>query len=412
MSRTLQAASLALLLAATPLASAQHSASLNDPREARALLAKVADSLGGQAAFQKVNGIRYRWVASIEGLSEPGEINGDTLTLFPDRTHTYVRKGSLETVFVYTPTGSFMVRGGQIQDSANPEVAKFVRFRRRNLVYLLHRATDPDFSSAVSGSTRIGDFDARILELTVGNDKVQLFVEPESGRALGESFVEQDEGGPVEYSVTWSDWRRVGGLALPYRSHYSAGGQGLFDVQIVGIQMNPTEDPTLFRKPPANLQDVPFTPAAAAPFMPLASTMPSAATLAITTKPGGAEVYLDDEPKGSSSADQGHIVLRDLTPGAHSLRVSLEGHREWAKGISLTAGETANVDAELVARADAPFTLDEVVEMLRGSVSNARVSALVRKQGVDFQLGDTEEKRIREAGGDAELLVVIAKGKK
>ena len=54
------------------------------------------------------------------------------------------------------------------------------------------------------------------------------------------------------------------------------------------------------------------------------------------------------------------------------------------------------------------FTSDEVVCLLQKEVTAKRVASLVREKGVDFQLSDAIEQRIRAAGGDDNLLLAIA----
>jgi len=53
----------------------------------------------------------------------------------------------------------------------------------------------------------------------------------------------------------------------------------------------------------------------------------------------------------------------------------------------------------------------EVTDAL-SSMPPARVTALVKQYGVDFELTDEAEKRLRDAGADANLLLAIAKAKK
>jgi hypothetical protein len=53
----------------------------------------------------------------------------------------------------------------------------------------------------------------------------------------------------------------------------------------------------------------------------------------------------------------------------------------------------------------------EITDAL-ASMAPARVTALVKQYGVDFELNDDAEKRLRAAGADANLLLAIAKAKK
>jgi hypothetical protein len=50
--------------------------------------------------------------------------------------------------------------------------------------------------------------------------------------------------------------------------------------------------------------------------------------------------------------------------------------------------------------------------MLSGSVAPKRITALVKERGVDFDLDDPTERRLRSDGADSDLLLAIAKSKR
>src|ERR1017187_10512015 len=54
-----------------------------------------------------------------------------------------------------------------------------------------------------------------------------------------------------------------------------------------------------------------------------------------------------------------------------------------------------------------PFTKDEVVKLLTGSVPVTRVEALVRKRGIDFQITPETELDLRKAGATDPLLTAL-----
>ena len=148
---------------------------------------------------------------------------------------------------------------------------------------------------------------------------------------------------------------------------------------------------------------------ALAAFLPIARAQQN--TLRITSQPGGAQVYLDDKPKGATSADKGKLVLEDLPAGTYELRISLSGYKDWIQSVTLTEGSTIYVDATLAVPGPAPLTAQDVVDLLRGEVSAKRATVLVMERGVDFALTAPIEQEIRAAGGDADLLLAITKAK-
>jgi len=74
----------------------------------------------------------------------------------------------------------------------------------------------------------------------------------------------------------------------------------------------------------------------------------AAPVLLIEATPGGAQVYVDDEPVGTTSPE-GRLKLTRFSPGAHRVRLSLEGYRDVEQPVTLEAGQTARVTAALEA---------------------------------------------------------------
>lgn len=152
-----------------------------------------------------------------------------------------------------------------------------------------------------------------------------------------------------------------------------------------------------------------------------ASVLPKP-TLVVVTKPG-ASIEIDGGRHRAEVGGDGRLTLTDLEPGKHTVSAALAGYQPWRGEVTLTSGAASQLDVPLVAVPPPPlpapkpsgppaFALKDLVTMLQGGVSPKRVGALVQERGVDFALDDAAEKQIRTAGGDAELLLVIAKSKK
>ena len=135
------------------------------------------------------------------------------------------------------------------------------------------------------------------------------------------------------------------------------------------------------------------------------------ADLTLLTQPGQAQVYLDDEPRGVTSSE-GRLLLKNLSTGAHRLRLSLTGYKEWTQTLELAAGDTKQVEAKLQPAGLKPLGLAEIEDALKNGLPNARVTTLVKEFGVDFAVTDEVEKRLRAAGADSDLLLAIMKAKK
>ena len=62
---------------------------------------------------------------------------------------------------------------------------------------------------------------------------------------------------------------------------------------------------------------------------------PGKAALYLTSSPSGAEVYLDNQYRGSTPG-----TLPDVEPGSHTLEFRYAGYRSWSTGITVTTGSS------------------------------------------------------------------------
>jgi len=146
---------------------------------------------------------------------------------------------------------------------------------------------------------------------------------------------------------------------------------------------------------------------------------PRTATLQLEARPGGAEFYVDDEFRGSTSGE-GRIKVSDLAPGEHRLRLSKKDYEEWNRTLTLEAGENRTIEVQLpAAKAPQPppppettLGLADVLKLLEGGVTPARVESIVKERGVSFELTDDAERKLRALGATDTLLLAIAKAKK
>ena len=137
---------------------------------------------------------------------------------------------------------------------------------------------------------------------------------------------------------------------------------------------------------------------------------PAAAVLTVSSDPGDVQVYVNDEPRGMTSAE-GEEVLR-LAPGNYRIRLSLPGYKDFEQQVVLAAGKSQVVKAQLETAGPPPFKESDVSEMLQGKMSPKRIATLVQERGVDFEVNGDVEKRFRALGATSDLLLVIATNKK
>ena len=114
------------------------------------------------------------------------------------------------------------------------------------------------------------------------------------------------------------------------------------------------------------------------------------------------------ESRSGNADESGNLVLPDLRWGRYTVHITAFGHRPFDQEIMLD-GQPQTMSPHME---PGPLGLNEVVDALKKNVPPARIKGFVTELGVDFPLNDDTEKKLRDAGADSDLLVVIAKNKK
>lgn len=383
-----------------------------DPAAA-ALLAKIMEAAGGEAGVKSLRAWRYQAAQTHRDSTGEHLYQGDVLLLLPDRLHVEIRTAQGTVTAVYSPAEAHWSSGSQAGDFPAHEHQSMLQDLRTNLANVLQHASEPGYSFRILGSEMVSGVSASILEVSVPGAQARWYVDPASGQVLKTSQFVAAETGSAERTREYSDWRWLEGVAVPFRHRYAQKGSGAgFEgsIEVRSIQLNPPADPRLFTRSPLALSSLAFTPSTVS-FSPPAPPPLKKAVLRISAQPGRAQVYLDDEPRGTAG-EEGRLVLKDLAPGAYRLRLTLAEHKDWNQTITLNPGDELTVEVRLLPRGPAPFTSQDVVDMLEGGVSPKRAATLVQQQGVDFALTQSIENRLRAAGADSDLLLAIAKAKK
>ncbi|NQE04906.1 hypothetical protein C5S32_03450 [ANME-1 cluster archaeon GoMg1] len=69
---------------------------------------------------------------------------------------------------------------------------------------------------------------------------------------------------------------------------------------------------------------------------------PATGTIAVSSSPSGANVYLDDTYKGITP-----LTITDVSTGTHTIKVKLDGYQDWSTSMQVTVGGTSSVPASL-----------------------------------------------------------------
>ncbi len=214
--------------------------------EGKALAAKVAESMGGAVKLKAVHAMRSKIEQqSQDEPSPPVEVT----IVFPDRMHVAMDSPMGPMSVVFTPTSAFMAAQGQVRDISPSQKKESLDQIKRDLTYVAQHADDPKFTFTANGSEKIGDVDAKILDINADGTPIRWYVDPKTGHILRETYSAMGRSGPFKGETDLSDWKSFDGVMLPVKHVNKQDGKESSTVTFTEIHMNPEVDPKLFDKP-------------------------------------------------------------------------------------------------------------------------------------------------------------------
>jgi len=226
--------------------------------EGKALAAKLAAALGGDAKLQSIKAIQANYTLTQKTPQGDITLTVQSVILFPDHIHVAAQGPMGDLTMVASPEVGF-VSGNSMGFREMPQAQKDDTLAqiKRELVYVGQHVNDPAFVFAASGTEKIGDVDAEILDVTGPGVNTRWFVDPATGHVLRETYAAVARSGPVQGQTDLDDWRTTDGLTLPFLRKNKQNGQDSSTVQFNGFQFNPTVDPKLFDKPSSEAKATP-----------------------------------------------------------------------------------------------------------------------------------------------------------
>jgi len=233
---------------AQPAAEAKPAASNPEGKE---LMAKVVTAMGGEAKVASVHSLQEKMTQTMQGPAGDVTLQVEATIVFPDRVRASIKQGEQTMTIVSTPDSAFMVAPGSVvEDLPASQREELLQQLKRDPLFVAQHVSDPHFVFAAGASVKIGDVDARLLNVSADGTAVQYYVEPGSGRILRESYSAVGSSGPFQGETDLSDWKTVDGLTLPAKHVNKQNGKVSSTVDVLELQLNPPIDGKLFERPP------------------------------------------------------------------------------------------------------------------------------------------------------------------
>ena len=219
--------------------------------EGKALAAKVAQALGGEAKLQSVKSLKSTFT-----VQQPnGTIQAESTVFFPDHVKVDLQMPQGSVTMVVTPESAFASAAGMgTQELPASRKKESLEQIHRDLVYLGQHVSDPAFSFFAAGTDNASDEKLAIVDVSGPGVAIRWFVNPQSGKIVRETYKSMGQSGPVDSETALSDWKSVEGLNLPFRRTNKQNGQESSEMRYSSIQINPAVDARIFERPPTPAQ--------------------------------------------------------------------------------------------------------------------------------------------------------------
>lgn len=213
--------------------------------EGAALVRKVRDFVGGKDKIDAVQATHSVVTQNMTTPQGPMEVEADVTVRYPDSQRRVMKTPMGEMTIVVTPDVAYMASPMGTQDAPASQRDAMRNEMKSELLSVLKNVENPAYTFTVTGTEKVGDVNAQVLEISTGVGTAKWYVDPATGRILRRS----SQGRMGEQVTEFTEWKTFGGLNLPTAMTIMANGEKIGGGQVKSIEINPTIDPTIFNKP-------------------------------------------------------------------------------------------------------------------------------------------------------------------
>src|SRR5262249_53817477 len=148
------------------------------------LLGRFVEALGGADKVRKIHDVWTRGLVTAKTAQGDMSMDVQTTMVFPDRIAQQVDAPFGRMVMVATPAGAFLVGPNASQDLPPPMRDELLKQVRRVPLLVAQHADDPALVVSAGGTEKIGDVEAKILDVSLDGALVRWFLDPATFRIL------------------------------------------------------------------------------------------------------------------------------------------------------------------------------------------------------------------------------------
>lgn len=202
--------------------------------EGVALVKKVASFVGDVSKLESLQRAAKMQMNTPQGQME---IDITSLIRYPNSQRVVMNTPMGQMTRVITPEGAFMVTPQGSQDMPSSQRDSALNEMKSELLVVLKNIDNPKYTFNATGSEKVGDVEARIVEINADGQTVKWFVEPASGRLLR---VISRGSGPIPGDVVteYTQWKTFGGINFPVSAVMTRNGEKMGGMETSAVEVN------------------------------------------------------------------------------------------------------------------------------------------------------------------------------
>jgi zinc protease len=224
--------------------------------EGKELASKLVAAMGGEAKLSAVKSVKAEFTMTRKTPQGDLPMQMQTTIVYPDRLHAELQTPQGTMTLVVTPdTGFASMAGMGTQAMPSEQKSETLEQIKRDPIFIASHWKDPDVFFLAGGTEKVGDIEARIVDVNAAGAAIRWFVNPADGHILKETYVTLGRTGPAQGETAMDDWKAINGLTIPLQRKNKQNGEETSVVEYKKIEINPAVDPKIFEKPAEKAPD-------------------------------------------------------------------------------------------------------------------------------------------------------------
>jgi hypothetical protein len=118
---------------------------------------------------------------------------------------------------------------------------------KAELITVLRNLDNPKYTFTATATEKIGDIEARVVEINADGQNVKWYVDPATGKLL--RTVSRASGPmPGDLVTDYTEWKAFGGINFPVATTITRNGEKAGGMKLTNVEINPTVPADAFTK--------------------------------------------------------------------------------------------------------------------------------------------------------------------